>query len=140
MLGIILAITAGLFWGTSAIFARLGMQGIRASTGTFISILPSAVLVCSLALIIDYDAVLLLTPKVVLWFCLVGFVNFFLGRQCNYTSIRYIGVGSASAIFASSPLFAIIIAVIFIGERVNIPIIIGTLFTVVGLYFVITNK
>lgn len=140
MLGIVLAITAGACWGIGATFARLGLQGIRASTGALISMLSSIMLVCSLALIIDYDAVLSLTPKALLWFGLIGVVTYVLGRQFNYSAILHIGVGKATPIFASAPLFAIIIAIIFTGESINLPIIIGTLSIVVGLCLVITSK
>lgn len=140
MLGIILAITAGACWGIGSTFARLGLQGIRVSTGVLISMLSSIMLICSLALIIDYDAVLSLTPKEVLWFGLIGVVTYVLGRQFNYMAIRRIGVGRATPIFASAPLFAITIAITFTGESINLPIITGTLFIVVGLYLVITSR
>ncbi len=140
MLGIVLAIIAGACWGIGATFARLGLQGIKPTTGTLISMLSSIMLICSLTLIINYDAVLSLTPKPLLWFCLVGVVTYVLGRQFNYSAIRRIGVGKATPIFASAPLFAIIIAIIFTGESINLPIIIGTLSIVVGLYLVITSR
>jgi drug/metabolite transporter (DMT)-like permease len=140
MLGIVFAITAGACWGIAATFVRLGLQGIRSTTAALISMLSSILLICSLALILDYDAVLSLTPKTVLWFGLVGVVTYVLGRQFNYSAIRRIGVGKATPIFASAPLFAIIIAIISIGESINLSIIIGTLFIVVGLYFVLTSR
>ena len=50
MIGIVLAIAAALCWSTGAIFIRPGIQGIKASTATFISMLSSLLLVGSLAL------------------------------------------------------------------------------------------
>ncbi|MBM2825054.1 MAG: putative Membrane protein [Dehalococcoidales bacterium] len=140
MLGIVLAITAAFCWGTGAIFARLGLRHIKPSMGTLISMLSSLLLVGSLALITRFDDVRHLSPKALGWFGLIGVLNYLLGRQFNYMSIRYIGVTRATPLFAAAPFFAIILAVVFLGEKVNIPIILGTCAVVAGLYLVITSK
>ena len=140
MTGIAFAIIASLCWGIGAVFVRLGAQGISTSTGTFISMLASVLLVCSLALTLDYHAVFALTPMAILWFSMIGLVSYVLGRGLNYTAIKYIGVGRATPMIASAPLFAVILAVVFTGERVNLPIAAGTLSIVIGLYLVVTSK
>ncbi|MFH1489416.1 MAG: DMT family transporter [Pseudomonadota bacterium] len=139
MAGILCAVAASICWGIGAIFVRLGSQGIKSSTGTFISMLASIMLVCSLAVSMDYDALLALTPMAVLWFSIVGMLSYVLGRGLNYTAIRYIGVGRATPLVASAPLFAVILAVVFTGETVNLTIAGGTLSIVVGLYLVIKS-
>ena len=139
MLGVVLAITAAFCWGTGAIFSRLGLQSIKASTGTFISVLSSVSLVVILALSLNFDAVVNLSLTTFLWFSLIGFINYFIGRQFNYRSIKYIGVIKATPLFASAPLFALILAVTITGESVNPAIVIGTLAVVGGLGLVITS-
>lgn len=140
MLGVVLAITAAFFWGAGAIFSRLGLQSIKASTGSFISVLSSVFLVAVLALSLNFDAVADLSLTTLLWFSLVGFVNYFIGRQFNYRSIKYIGVIKATPLFASAPLFALVLAIIIIGETVNLAIVIGTLAVAGGLGLVVTSK
>ena len=141
MLGVALAITAALCWSISAILARLGLQsGIRASTGTLISMISSLLLLGVLALTINFDDVVNLLPPAILWFGLIGIINFVMGRQFNYLAIRRIGVTKATPLFASAPLFAMILAVIFLGESVNPAIIIGTLTITGGLYLVVTSQ
>ncbi len=140
MLGIVLAITAALGWGASAIFARLGLRGIKTSTGTLISMLSSVLLVGLLALTMNFDDVVHLSPTALLWFGLIGIVNYALGRQFNYSAIRYIGATKATLLFASSPVFAMVLAVTLLGESVNLPIVIGTFIIVAGLYLVVSSK
>ena len=140
MLGAVLAITAAFCWGAGAIFTRLGLQHIKASTGTFISMLSSIVLVAALAFTLNFEDMMSLTPKAFWLFCLIGFINYFIGRQFNYLSIRYIGVTKATPLFAAAPVFALILAVTILGESVNAPIIAGTLAVVAGLYLVVTSK
>lgn len=140
MLGSVLAITAALCWGTGAIFARLGLQRIKPSTGAFISMVSSLALVGSLALLINFDAITSLSLTALLWFGLIGVINYVIGRQFNYLGIGRIGVAKASPIFASAPLFAIILAVTFIGERITVPIGIGAFCIVIGLSLLVTSK
>ena len=140
MLGIVLAITAACCWGAGTIFARLGLQDIKASTGTFISMLSSTLLVGLVALTLNFDDVVHISLKALLWFSLIGVVNYVMGRQFNYLSIKYIGATKAATLFASAPLFAMVLAVTLIGESVNPTIVIGTLIIVVGLYLVVTSK
>lgn len=141
MLGIVLAVTAACCWSASAILARLGLQGgIKASTGTFVSMWSSLLLVGLFALTVNFDEVVHISPAALLWFGLIGIMNYVLGRQFNYAAIRHIGVVRATPLFAAAPLFAMILAVSFIGESVNPAIIIGTLIIVGGLYLVVTSQ
>lgn len=140
MLGIVLAITAAFCWGTGAIFARLGLGRIKPSPGTLISMLSSLVLVGSLALTTRFDDVRSLSPAALAWFSLIGILNYLLGRQFNYSAIRYIGVTRATPLFATAPFFAIILAIVFLGEKVNVPIILGAFSVVAGLYLVVTSR
>jgi len=141
MTGIILAITAACCWAWSAILARLGLSsGIKTSTGTFISMLSSFLIVGLLALALNFDEVVSLSPAALFWFGLIGVVNYVIGRQFNYASIDRIGVVRASPLFSTAPLFAMILAVSFIGESVNTAIVIGTLIIVAGIYLVVTSQ
>jgi uncharacterized membrane protein len=56
MRGILPAIIAALCWGTAGSFARLGLQRIKPSIGTFISLVSSVTLIGTLSLIISFDA------------------------------------------------------------------------------------
>ncbi len=140
MLGIVLAITAALSWGITAIFTRLGLRGIKTSTGTLISMLSSVLPVGLLALIMNFNDVVHLSSEALLWFGLVGIVNYAMGRHFNYSSVRYIGATRATLLFASSPVFAMVLAVTMLGESVNPPIIIGTFIIIAGIYLVVTSK
>ena len=141
MTGILLALAAACCWAWSAILARLGLStGIKASTATFISIVASFLLVAVVALCSDFDDIIRLTPIALLWFGLIGIINYVLGRQFNYASINRIGVVRASPLFSSAPLFAMILAIIFLGESINPAIVIGTVTIVAGIYLVVTSQ
>ena len=141
MLGVTLAIAAACCFSIAAILARLGLQsGIRASSGTFISMTSSFLLLVALALAINFHDVLNLSWITFLWFGLIGIISFVMGRLFNFNSIQRIGVTKAQPLFALSPLFALILAVSILGESVNPAIIVGTLTIVGGLYLVVTSQ
>ena len=140
MLGILLAISAAFGWGTGAVFTRLGLQSMKASSGTLISMFSSLLLIGGLALTLNFEDIRHISPAALLWFSLIGVINYVLGRQFNYTSIKYIGVTRATPLFATAPLFAITIAVTLTGEKINPAIIAGSLAVIAGLYLVITSK
>lgn len=140
MLGILLAVSAALGWGTGAVFTRLGLQSIKASSGTLISMLSSLLLIGFFALILNFEDIRHLSPAALLWFGLIGVINYVLGRQFNYTSIKYIGVTRATPLFAAAPLFSITLAVSLTGEKINPAIIAGTLAVIAGLCLVITSE
>lgn len=140
MLGVLFGLTAALFFSAGAILARLGLRNISASTGTFFSTLASVLLIGLLALTLNFDDVTHLSAAALVWFGLIGIINYVLGRHFNYLSIRYIGATKATPLFASSPLFSMVLAVALIGEKVNLPIVMGTLVIIAGLYLVVTSK
>jgi len=102
--------------------------------------LSSIILVGTLALAINFNDIISLDLKTVWWFALIGVVTYVIGRQCNYAGIRHIGVTRATPIFASAPLFAMILAITFLGESINVLIILGTLAIVGGLGLLVTSK
>ncbi len=141
MQGIILAIAAACGWSISAILARVALQsGLRSSTGTLISMTSSLLVLGALALTVNFDEVLNLAWMAFLWFGLLGILNYVMGRHFNYISIRRIGVARASPLFSSAPLFAMILAVSFLGESVNPAVVVGTLTIAGGLYLVVTSQ
>lgn len=140
MLGVGLGLLAALGFGASAVFARIGLQHLHPTTGTFISLIVGVLITTSLAFIFHFDAVFALTAIAFAWFLLSGFLNFPLGRLLNYTSVSKLGVAKASPIVGASPLFAAILAVTVGGESINLPILLGTISIIGGIAIVVSQK
>ena len=141
ILGIILSISAACCWSIGATLARLGLRsGMRTSTATFVSTLGSLPLLAILAISVNFHDLASLSLKAILWFFMVGIINYVMARQFNYISIKHIGVTKATPLFASSPVFATVLAVVFLGESINALIIIGTLSILSGIYLVVTSQ
>ena len=140
MLGVVLGLSAAVGFGAAAIFARLGLQYMRSTTGTLISIMVGTAITMTLAIALDWDLILGLSGVAFLWFLLSGSINFPIGRLLNFTSVQLVGVSKSTPIVGSSPLFATVLAVTIGGESITFPILLGTISIIGGLTLILTQR
>lgn len=139
-IGILLAFLAATEWSVGAIFARLAMQRIASTTTTFLSLVGGLFLVGTVAVIWKGDELLKLSPGILLIFVFLGFIQFMGGRFMNFTSVRLIGVGRATAVIGAAPLFSSILAVVVLGEKLTLALALGTLCVVGGIAVIATEN
>lgn len=129
----LIALSAALSYATSGISAK---RGLRYST-------PITVTVVSLSIhTVSLWSVLLLTtgvPKVNPWplflFIVTGTLQPVI-RVFTYAGIFYMGASRGSTVRGSHPLFSTTIAILFLGERANFPILLGTVLIVAGVMLI----
>ena len=139
IIGVIFALIASTSWAVGAIFARVGMRQVSSSIGTLISLMAGFIAITAIALIIDFDALFSVSSSTLLWLALLGFIQFPVGRFLHYSGIRLAGVGPASTVGGSTPLFAAAMAIVFLGERMTYSIAVGTVAVVSGLALVMSR-
>ncbi len=76
-----------------------------------------------------------LTSASILIFAVVGLFQPGLTRLLTYKGIDTLGVAITDPIRATTPLFSAMMAIIFLGEKLTIPIIFATLMIIVGITF-----
>ena len=140
MLGVIFGLTAAVGFGVSPFFARLGMQHVRPTTGTLISLSVGATIAMAAALVLHSGEIFALSGTAFLWFLFAGVVSFAMARLLNYTGVHFAGVARATPIIGASPLFAAILAVSVGGETASVPVVLGTGLIVAGLVMVLTQR
>ncbi|MCZ6485076.1 MAG: DMT family transporter, partial [Acidobacteria bacterium] len=138
ILGVLFAALATTAWAAGAVFARSGMQHVGSTTGTFISLAAGFLTISAVALGIDWRALLAVSQSTILWFLLLGVIQFPGGRFLNYTGIRLAGVARVTTISGTSPLFAACLAILFLQEQVTPWILLGTTAVAVGLALVMS--
>ena len=74
-----------------------------------------------------------LTSASILIFVVVGFFQPGLTRLLSYKGIDALGVAITDPIRATTPLFSAAMAIIFLGERITLPIIVATLMIIAGI-------
>lgn len=121
---------AALCFSIAHIFIRRGLVESNAMTGAFISLAMSAgVLWCLVPFFVPLSAIW--TPWIGI-FILAGILAPGIGRTLSYVGIERIGVARSVPIVNSSPIFASVFAVIFLGETWVLQNIAGTLLVIAG--------
>src|SRR5262245_11657549 len=129
-MAIYFAFQAALCFSVAHILIRRGLVESNAITGSFISLSMSAVVL--------WLAVPFFVPLGALWdpaaliFVAAGIFAPGIGRTLSYVGIERIGVARSVPIANSSPIFASIFAVIFLGETWVVQNVIGTLLVIGG--------
>jgi drug/metabolite transporter, DME family len=124
------AFQASFCFSISHILIRRGLVESNAMTGSFISLTMSAAVLWLLtAIFVPLSA--LWTPAVGI-FIAAGIFAPGIGRTLSYLGIERVGVARSVPIVNSSPIFASVFAVIFLGEVWLFQNIIGTCLVILG--------
>ena len=138
-IGILIALAASISWAFGSIFIRLGIDRVGATTSTFISIVAGFVYVLAVTLIVDARAVLDIPLSTVLGFVVVGMLSFVGGRLLYYTSVSLIGIGRATAMGGAVPIVSSLLAVLFLGELLTLPLALGIGAVVAGVALIVSG-
>ncbi len=123
------ALLAAFSFGLNAVLVRKGMKNSTPVTAT---------LVVAGVQVTILSTILLLNPPEFNWtaifyFALAGFFAAILGRTLNYLSIDKLGVPISTSLTGTNPIFALILAVLFLGESVSVATVLGSLLVVAGI-------
>jgi drug/metabolite transporter (DMT)-like permease len=134
--GVLYALIAGLFWGTSPVLVKRGLAHADVSAATLYqqaTILLT--LVCSALLEGDLFA-RKMPPFAVLIFAATGIVGAYLGRTLFVKSVDQIGAARAQSLNNSSPLITVLLAALLLGEPLSPAVLVGVLLIISGVFFV----
>ena len=127
----LLAIISGVCWATNITIVKWALNRSRASAlvGATVGVTIAAIVSLILALISGST----LPDSEVLWkFAFVGIIAPVSSQGLFLSSIGSIGPARTSILIGTSPVFSVLLAVIFLDESWKTTIMIGTLLTVVG--------
>ena len=137
MTGTLWAAVAGIGFGFFQAFNRRGGRGFDAYFATFILLLISALILAVGSVITEDLSVLQGVPLMAyINFSLAGFVHFFIGWTFLTISQNRVGAARTGALVGATPLFATIIAALAFEEILELPILLGVLTVVAGVYVV----
>lgn len=139
-LAIVFALLAAVGWGAGAVFARLGLQHMRSTTGTVVSLAAGVATVGTLALAVNRDIMFTLPVVTLLWFLLLGTINYPLGRYFSFLGVHLAGVSRASPILAAAPVVAVILGITLGGESLTPFIAMGAVLIIGGVVLIVTER
>src|SRR5258706_14454703 len=113
------------------IFTKKALRYSNPATGVISSLLINIVFLWAMSIL--FVPIANVTLESILIFVVVGFFQPGLTRLLTYKGIDALGVAITDPIRASTPLFSAIIAIIFLGEQMTLPIVVATLMIIAGI-------
>jgi len=117
ILPVFLAVAASFFYAFSDIFVRAVIKTSKPVAAVFTSLTVNMVVLWLLSF--SFTDVTF-NPWEWRYFMLCGILGPVLGRFFKYASLRKLGITLSSPIVSSHPLIAVIMAIVFIGERLSL--------------------
>ena len=137
MTGVLWAIVSGLGFGVFQSFSRKAGRNIDSHLSTFMLVVVSSIVLVIASLLTEDLSLLREAPLMAyLNFGLAGLVHFFLGWTFLTLSQKLVGAARTSALIGTTPLFAFAVGLVFFGEVLSLPVIIGVVLVISGAYLV----
>jgi drug/metabolite transporter (DMT)-like permease len=132
--GELYALASAFLFALHNIFTKKALRFSNPATGVISSLMINIILLWSLSIL--FLPLSSLTSASILIFVLVGLFQPGLTRLLTYKGIDALGVAIADPIRATTPLFSALMAIIFLGETITLPIIAATLMIIAGIILV----
>jgi drug/metabolite transporter (DMT)-like permease len=125
-MGELFAILSAVLFAIANITVSRGASAQSEDNGAFLSIVLTALLSGAMYTW-GYSAkgVPAITSAGLYWFAAAGLLTVFLGRVLVYASVQYLGAVRASAVKRLNPFFAVLIAVLVLGEPLSAGLVVG---------------
>ena len=137
MTGVLWATVAGLGFGVFQSFNRRAGRSIDSYLSTFMLLVASSIVLVVVSLLTEDLGPLKEAPLMAyVNFGLAGFVHFFLGWTFLTLSQKLVGAARTGALIGTTPIFAFAVGLVFFGEVLSLPVLIGVLLVIAGVYLV----
>ncbi len=133
--GIVYAVIAGLFWGTSPVLVKRGLVRSNVSVATLLQQATILITLVGAALAEGAFQNQSISSPAIMFFALAGIIGAYLGRTLFVRSVDQIGAARAQAINNSSPFLTVLLAALLLGEPLTIFVVSGVTLILSGVYF-----
>jgi len=128
--GIALALLSSVFLGTAVVLANVGLRYLHPARGALVSIPSTTLLFWLLAPFLLHGGGWNATAFSI--FAAVGVVFPAVVTLLNFASNRITGPTIAGTVSSTTPLFAVLVAIVFLREPLTVPAAVGTAAIVLG--------
>jgi len=141
MIGELAALGAAISWTISAMLYGKALQQTKPISANIVRLsCTSAVLLIILAVAAGFGALPTLRLDVAVLAAISGIVGLGLGDTLYMVSLRLIGVARAVPITCTYPLFNLLWAVFFMGEKVTLSLVLGVVIIFLGIWLLSHEK
>jgi drug/metabolite transporter (DMT)-like permease len=136
-IGIVLAVLAALFWATATVILQIGLIGVDPIDANLIRVTIGSLFLLPIFLLARQRGMPKPTKRASKIVLVAGFFGMGIGSLLYVSTVAITGAAVTSVIAASAPLFALPLAIIYLKEKITPLILLGTMFTVLGIWLVI---
>jgi len=133
----VLALAAAILSAVATIFVRQGLRGSDPYTGAWINMIVGAIGLWIRVLVTG--SVGEVSPRSLLLFAAAGLIGTVGGRLTRFLAIEKVGAAVSAAVGSLTPLIASLLAILLLGERVTLPIVVGTVVITIGTVLLSTS-
>jgi uncharacterized membrane protein len=126
----VLALSAAFLGAGATILIRQGLRGSDPYTGFWINVLVGTIGAWVAVAVTGGPGQV--SAAALAFFVLAGLVGTVAGRLLRFIAIERVGASVAAAIVNLNPLIATVLAIALLGERVTVPIVMGTIVITLG--------
>ena len=135
-MGVVYALCAAVFWGTSPVLVKRGLTCADVSAATLYQ-QATILLTLFVSALIEGDLFAGKIPvEAVLVFVATGVVGAYMGRTLFVKSVDQMGASRAQSLNNSSPLITVLLAAVALGERLSFAVLLGVMLIISGVFFV----
>ncbi|HZD40784.1 MAG TPA: DMT family transporter [Terriglobales bacterium] len=125
------ALANAFFFALHNMLTKKGLRYSNPATAVLSSLLINMIFLWGVSILfVPLDS---LTSPAILIFVLVGLFQPGLTRLLTYKGIENLGIAITDPVRATTPLFSALMAILFLGERMTIPIAVATLLIIAGI-------
>lgn len=135
--GVAFALFAAVFWATATVILQFGLINADPIDASLIRILAGSTFLIPVFLFARKRGMPMPTKRASKLVLLAGFFGMGIGSLLYVTAVKFTGAAVTSVIASTAPLFALPFSIIVLKERVTSLVLIGTLFTIIGVWLVI---
>lgn len=135
---VLFAILSALLYAVANVYTKKGFEHTNTISAFIISIIScfvTSIVICVFLFSMDQ-----FVNRAIWFFLAAGIIGPFLGRILLYEAIDRVGTSVACSIFEAKPFFSVIPAMIFLGERLTLPVLLGILFMMLGTVIIAREK
>lgn len=132
-----LAGIAMVFWGIAPIFGKLGLGEVQPLVAlTIRSVLISLILLVAVTVTGQWSSLSEVPAKSVMFIGIEGICAALLGQLAYYFALKFGDVGTVSPLVAAFPLIAMLLGVLFLGEKMTFYKVLASVFIVFGIVLI----
>jgi uncharacterized membrane protein len=138
-----LLMACAIFRGSEVIFSKRGLEsGGNWLQNTFQTLVVRTILAWSLLFVLSKGEMIIREISIIAIgaFVFSGIVAAGIGSLFFYNGVDRMGASVCTAITNTRPLFVVVLAVVFIGENITVPGMIGVILVVIGVVLITRSK